>query len=399
MSSQRTTSTPEPGQQPTHILLTGCYRSGTSLADKLLHAHPQIALASQPFPVLFFHVKAAFDRSIRLQRRYPLDHLFRNRAYRPAQFHEFLDRFTLTELDIDQIFDGLAQYGEGLWTPEILACRQHVSSGSFLDVYKQLATQAATLLGKGHARVHGNKEILCEEYVPYLIGRGVKACIVLRDPRDLIASLNYRARDNLTGARRPILYSLRIWRKSAAILLACRAHPNFTWLRYEDLVRKPHHELSSVTNLLGVDDPTREQMESELVDQYGRTWAGNSSFGELHGISEAAVGRFQTILPEAVTAFIEACCFAEMKTLGYRCECLQQFEPEALRGFQEPFPVRHRSFSTDYSRRPEHVREELERYRKLSGDRELGEAEKRAWFLYPETWRALRQALHDAAGD
>jgi hypothetical protein len=58
------------------LLVTGCYRSGTTLLEKLLHAHPASCVASQPFPVLYAYVKNLFDVSRGLLRRYPLGHRF-----------------------------------------------------------------------------------------------------------------------------------------------------------------------------------------------------------------------------------------------------------------------------------------------------------------------------------
>ncbi|MFH2071358.1 MAG: sulfotransferase, partial [Actinomycetota bacterium] len=37
-------------QSPGQLLITGAYRSGTTLLEKLLHNHPDLSVAMQPFP-------------------------------------------------------------------------------------------------------------------------------------------------------------------------------------------------------------------------------------------------------------------------------------------------------------------------------------------------------------
>jgi Sulfotransferase family len=46
------------------LFVTGMQRSGTTLLEKLLHAHPELSVLSQPFPLLFVEVKRAFLESI-----------------------------------------------------------------------------------------------------------------------------------------------------------------------------------------------------------------------------------------------------------------------------------------------------------------------------------------------
>ena len=237
----------------TSLFVGGCYRSGTTLLEKLLHQHDDVCVASQPFPDLYFYTKSLFDRERGLERRYPLGHRFLDRGYESDELHEFLDARRLTEGELAEMLDRLAANRLGLWTPEILRERGRVRVGTFWQIYRQLNRLAAEIHGKDGCTYLGGKEVLCEEYVPYLLGRGGRAILVVRDPRDMISSLDFRRRDNKTGDDRPVLFSLRIWRKSVAICLAFADHPGFAWLRYEDLANDPRGEMRRLAEFLEIE--------------------------------------------------------------------------------------------------------------------------------------------------
>lgn len=383
-----------------NLFITGCYRSGTTLVEKLLHHHPQICLASQPFPLLYFYLKEAFYASKGIRRRYPLDHLFLEDAYQSEQFHWFLDQHDLTRADLEKLFDQLAEYKLGLWTPEILQFRDTISEGNFISVYRQLNDCVSRLFPKEEPiRYLGGKEVLCEEYVPYLISRDVRAIIVVRDPRDMISSLNFRQRDNLTGENRPVLYSLRAWRKSIATALAHEDHANFLWLRYEDLVIDPHAVLRRITTWLELDDFPEDAFEEGIVDQRSEKWKGNSSFDDRTFVTVRSVGRFAEVMPPSVMSYVEACCYPELKALAYEFYQMNSFDGDVIRNYREPFDRIHDKFSADYSYCEEHVAEENKRYDLLTQSGETVAAEPcRKWFLYPSAYEKLRRALKNGEG-
>jgi hypothetical protein len=89
----------------------------------------------------------------------------------------------------------------------------------------------------------GGKETLWEEMLPFLLERGAAGVIILRDPRDVLASLNHGRGAEYGGRLKPTLFNIRNWRKSAAFALHLERHPRFLWLRYEDLVTRPREVL------------------------------------------------------------------------------------------------------------------------------------------------------------
>jgi len=376
---------------PAELLVTGCYRSGTTLLEKLVHAHPEACVASQPFPVLYAYVKALFDENRGLLRRYPLSHRFLEGGYSDTDFATFLDRRQLTDADLDAVFEQLARHTEGHWTPEILGARATIRPGVFLDVYRQLMQAVLSLFPKAGIRVIGSKEILVEEYVPYLLGKGFHVAIIVRDPRDMIASLNFRERDNATGGDRPVLYSMRIWRKSVATAIAFEGHPRFCWLRYENLVAHPQSMMAELGSFLQLPAFPEDVLTRPLRDQRGRDWEGNSSFRDQAGVSRESAGRFRDILPQAVQSMIETVAAPEMQLLGYAAA--SQPVTTALTHYRDPFARIHARFPADYSADAGRVRDELERLERLTSQSILSDDEARRWFVYPEAYRRLRETV------
>ena len=89
----------------------------------------------------------------------------------------------------------------------------------------------------------GVKEPICEEYLPYFCLNKVKNILILRDPRDVLASANYPKGEKHFGLKKPSLFILRTWRKSVEFMRLLADNENFHFLKYEDLVKHPYKEL------------------------------------------------------------------------------------------------------------------------------------------------------------
>jgi hypothetical protein len=378
----------------THLLVTGCYRSGTTLLERLLHSHPDISVADQPCPGLFHRVKSVFNHSRGFDDAYPLSPLFLERRYTPDHLEAFLRSYRIDMSDWQSVSRSGAYEEAGGKTPEILPHIREKRSEDFDSALRGIQSAAAQIFGKSSASVHGSKEVLCEEFLPHLLKTGFKSLIIIRDPREVIVSHNFNRRDNLTGAARPVLYTLRLWRKSVAFALALSSSPDSHWLRYEDLVAAPSEELQRCSKLLGVEAFPPGVLKGELYDQWGRPWRGNSSFVDRQGVAKDPVTRYSQILPARLTAFIEACCYPEMRLMGYA--------PTALRGslrdailIEEPLvEVAHEGFAADYDFNPTHLSEELERLKRLVLPADaMAPSEMLAWFIDPATRDSLAGAL------
>lgn len=375
---------------PNHLFITGCYRSGTTLLEKLLHQHPEVSVASQPAPVLYFLAKERFLGEKGLVRRYPIDHMFGETDYTVDDFSGYLEDLRLSDEDLDELFARLANYRIGHWTPEILEHRPLMRPARFVDVQEQILAVAAHQFGRTEARVVGGKEILCEEFVPHLIAHGHRAIVIVRDPRDVIASLDYAIRDNLTGDHRPTLYSIRLWRKSVAFAIAIRSDPRFCLIQFEDLVREPALTLNQVTDFLEVEPyPFDEVRRVGIQSQTGDRWIGNSSFQDVDLISTSTVGRFRAMLPLPVTEYVEALVRPELEVLGYEPVTDQHLDLTLLAGFEEASAT-HERFEDDYAVHPQRVAQELRRMDLLEQPRPLSHDEIASTFIFDRAYEQLR---------
>jgi hypothetical protein len=373
------------------LFLTGLYRSGTTLLDKLLHAHPRISMASQPCSVLFTGFKQRFLDQQGLARRYPLDDLFGERAYQREDFHRFLDQYVCTASELREWMEQLPQPAVMFWRRVGVDLPRVLHPGTFRELLGEVDAQVREAMGKEVAVV-GMKEIVCEEYISYLLQQGKRVVVVIRDPRDVICSTNFGAGRRFTGDIRPTLYTLRCWRKSVALTLLGRRSPNFTWCRYEDLVAQPAETLRSISEFLELEPLPSHVLAQPLRDQEGGIWSGNSSFFDETRVHGESVGRYREMLPASVVEYIESCCLPEMKWLGYDLDGEGVFCEEVIEQFEDPFPITHHRFETDYSSLCQHVAEEIERYQLLLSPpaEGLSTQELRAWFLDPVAYETLR---------
>jgi hypothetical protein len=371
------------------LLVTGMQRSGTTLLEKLLSNHPRISLLSQPFPLFLVELKRRFLRGLgESAAPYPLGDLFLEERYGAEDVRRFFASLSLTASDARAVFDGMTgftgQYSR--FAPDrIDRVLAELESGDPASILAQLYRSLAHKPGADYA---GGKETLWEEIVPFLLERGAAAVIILRDPRDVLASLNHGRGAEHGGRLKPTLFNIRNWRKSVAFALHLEDHPRFLWLRYEDLVTQPREVLDRIATFLGV-EPFADVLFSEGIrDQSGQLWMGNSSHQAHRGIDASSVAGYREILSTDVTRYVEATCWPELRRLGYATDLEWSEAPGVIRGFADPYEVTReelRGFAGDSSR----VAEELRRCALLNEGSE-DDDEARRFFLFENVFHQLR---------
>jgi len=341
------------------LFVTGAQRSGTTLLEKLLGAQDEISMLSQPFPLLFAEVKRQFLGGAQA---YPLGHLFRESRYRPEELAAFLRAWRTSAAELEPLFvtmeDFSGQYTR--FTPEERrrAFTEIGAGHDFADVVALLTRS----LARRDAEWFGSKETICEEYVPFLLDRGFRCALIVRDPRDQLASLNHGRGRDFGGMTKPTLFNVRQWRKSTAIAVAMDGRPHFARCRYEDLVTDPATVLRQVASSLGL-GPV--QAPEELHDSDGNVWRGNSSHGEHLGVGTSSVGTHRRLLPEGVAAFVEATCLPELQQLGYETSMTPADAIRTIETFVEPYGIDRPGLESE-AMTLENARLEIERLEALS---------------------------------
>lgn len=358
------------------LFVSGAQRSGTTLLAKLLDAQPAVSILSQPFPLLFVEAKRAFLRSIGAgDEAYPLGHLFAETRYDGAQLARFLRGWRIEREDLARIFAQMSGYS-GQYTKFTTEEVAHLRpDGDFAAVVSDL--QHA--LSRAHqSRWFGSKETSCEELLPYLLSRGFRCVLIVRDPRDMVASLNHGRGPEFGGAHKPTWFNVRSWRKSVAHALALEGMPRFHWCRYEDLAADPVHSLGRIFNALEIDAPAHFKLVG----------AGNSSYGEREGIHETSVGVYREVLPGEVAHAIEAATLPELRVLGYETSLTKADATRAIESFREPYEMTRSGMERDAANAA-NASLEIERLERIS--RRPG-PESIPWFLFERVHARLREA-------
>jgi len=273
-------STHEPQWDP--IFIVGAPRSGTTLLRNMLNRHPAIAIC----------------------RETDFYHLVHNRRRAFGSFGDLQNRERLVK--------------EYLSTPRVqrLGLNLPALEQTLLREGASYETLFASFL-RFYAQVHGKRrcgektprhalftETLCQWYP------GARIIHILRDPRDVVASLR-----RMPWADRNVLGNARLWLTSNLAAWRSRHRPQYLVVRYEELVAAPEKELGRVCAFVGEEycpamlvpdrEPNAQQVwylraEGRLTtDRIGK-WREQLTLEEA-GLVEWFVGRhLQTFGYEAV---------------------------------------------------------------------------------------------------
>jgi len=297
------------------IFITGMGRSGTTLLDKLLTNHQKIDVLSQPTPLIFIEAKKRFLRQSGIAKYFVLNDDHINRDFTQKTFDLFLSNFTLLPSEIETVFERMSTYSGQHTKRDQTVQNQEVLKNGFRHVLERCMSYYASIKPCSY---RGIKEIMCEEFLPYLCNSGFKCILIVRDPRDVLASVNYPRGEKYLGEKKPTLFILRSWRKSVEYAFLLKDNENFHFLRYEDLVENPHGQLGLITDFLGVPKFPENHFERGILDRNGDVWQANSSF-DLHDsfISKRPRMMYENTLNTEEIAYTEAVCELELTWLNY----------------------------------------------------------------------------------
>jgi len=364
-----------------HVVATGEYRSGTTFLARLMDNLSDGYCASQPFPYLYLDAKRRFLVEMGLAvPTYPIGTGFHDPLHLPDEMAAYLGSETIDRSMIDETFSSMQSYS-GATVPELADVVGRIPEGTLGEVTRGMHELLAEKL-RPNATVLGSKELILEEFIPTFANAGVKVVLALRDPRNVVASTIGPNSKSWTGNARPLLHSIRLWRKTVAYVLGYRE--TVALAQFESLIAEPESTLVASLRHLGVE--TEGRLQEPWLDPKGRPWQPNTSF------PEGGEARPRFSLTDRQLAYVEALAGPEMRALGYDTVGADMSLDDALDGFRaEDDPGRnHPVFSPDFSVDPAQLTLERERLRLLHSPEPLPDESR--WFVLPQVRERLAAA-------
>ncbi|MCX8045010.1 MAG: sulfotransferase [Desulfobacterota bacterium] len=329
------------------LFITGIARSGTNLVGRMLNAHPEIAVAIDPYLPFF---KSLRDALVIKTLKKPWQEFTPSMALQDYYYTD--ERIAILDLVQNGSLDMRLEKTQRLVLIEQLANRARIECsdlvGSFAGIeaeeYRVLLTALLNVIsqyrGSTISRLIGFKDLWIIEFFTMLARAYPEArfVAVLRDPRAAAASmLGFKDKDPSQLCH--TLSFVRHWRKYAAFIHLYRSGffaERFHVVRYEDLLENPVRTARSLCSFLEVPFDDRMLDMSNFYDAAtGAVWQGNSTFDPvMTDISRHAAQRWRTKLDPRITALIDFVCGPEMQLFGY-APVYCAFTPEVISGMLE----------------------------------------------------------------
>jgi len=315
------------------IIVTGMYRSGTTLIQKILDCHPNINLINHGV-FSFFKI---------LDSKYLNENIFlKDRLlgfYNYTQYDSYKTLFKniyFNKIDTEIFLKGI--HNE-IKTDNKLGNPSHPTIEWFnllKDIIKE--GQAHEILDNIIKTINkyrkkncnniiysGFKELNIEQFLESLVneyGNNVKMVQVIRDPRSILASRNYSENFILTRGGRKLhsLYFIaQMWKTSIFYKYFLTNHYPETFLSiyYEDLVRDTDNEIKKICDFLSIDFMPKLLNYTNYKDEKGNNWKANTSFEQKKGFDTTSIQKWKNIIPKKVIGAFEFMCHHEMRIEGY----------------------------------------------------------------------------------
>jgi len=324
----------------TQFLVTGMFRSGTTLCARVLSANKNIICASDPFAPIFKHYRNSFGQLLLNQfdnasplHDYYFDE-FQNSLYHRMQSSSFDVKLNYSSLG--SIIDDVRQHSTH-YSPLIHSYLQNLEGRDFFTLLHSCLRVIEMAYPKKHYHAVGFKEVWIDEFAPHFLGLSSNAKVIhiIRDPRAVVAS-NY-----ISGARYPLLFLARQWRKLATLAsVNAKSSDRVKIIKYENLVTHLDETALEICNFLGVDFDEAMTKIGELKDGSNQPWNQNSSYQNMHINSKNTktdpyslkIERWRDVLPNEYVRLVEKLCCFEMKLFGYNLMTDAALQPHMTDG-------------------------------------------------------------------
>jgi hypothetical protein len=325
------------------LIITGIYRSGTTLIQKLLDANPQMAVMNHGMAGFFQMMKPAlFEQAEisdanaplgfhQLEQTQKLNGLFENTEFDSKKIDQLLQRVE-NEMREDNTRAGNISHPTSDWlsvlqnpTRDWLSVLQNkLEQGTARQVLEQQFSLIAEYKKADAVSLIGFKELHLEQYVHAMLADNpdLKVIQITRDPRAVLASRNFSKAFLETrgaGAKHPIRLISQVWSTSIQYkrILGEKFPNTFMSIKYETLVSTPETATRHMCDFLGVDwDPVMLDVSS-FRSELGKAWEPNSSFEKLQGFDSKAIDNWRSRLPSQEHAVMEYLCGDLLEQEGY----------------------------------------------------------------------------------
>lgn len=298
------------------VLISGIFRSGTTLLCRALSANPKVKVSYQPlFPLFKAAVQAyCLPRGISFPMGDPMlteRHCEDFAAALPSiRFDGDALRSLKTEIASAALED---KEEKDSFIPSLL---DGVEGGSFLELLEASFAGVKRACGRP---LPGVKEIWCEDFFPPLAAAGHKCIHVVRDPRGVASSRNcgkYLER-GCGGRKYPLLFIARAWRRSVLLRERLDGSPNYFFLRFEDFLSAPEATMRKACSFLDIEFSPAMLDFSNYAGGDGRRWEGNADSESFRSIDPSRSDRWKGLLSEDEVFLMEFLCSKELESLGY----------------------------------------------------------------------------------
>lgn len=271
------------------IFVVGCPRSGTTMLQLMLHAHPRIAIPPETrFLLEGYRIRHEFGDLSQVDNR---------RKLADWIVHRKRSRFIDLDLDADTLFDEIVT-GPGTLGSAV---------GTVFRAYA--ARHGKPRWGDKRPAYIDNLDVILRLFP------NAQIISIIRDGRDCVASLK-----EMTWHRNGVLGAVSVWARAVdrADDAARTLGPHtYHQLRYEDLVRDPAAELRAICHFLGEDfDPAMlapAQIAKVAVPK-AKTWHVRT-----HGdVNTDRVQRWRRSLSPSELGLCETVLGGRLAAHGYR---------------------------------------------------------------------------------
>lgn len=325
-----------------YFMITGMFRSGTTLVSKILDAHGEISCTPDMFTPFFnaFRDCLAQKKGIKTKPFEYIGDYFADEKQLDI-FKEIMGSSLDIEFDhsIDEeLLKRLKARGR-MTCPKITENLNHLDGKTFKDVYERLIQFIPKYYANSQERLVGNKEVWMTEFLPAVACAypNAKFIVVNRDPRAVCASKNVgsiKATDKVKNEKYPWLFLIRQWRKLAILSWILKEFFPFRnriyYLQYEELLRSPAEKINEMCAFLNIHMDERMLDPNNFKDGRGNKWIQNSSYNcvgkedgylvfndKIGKFDQTRIDKWKEVLSLNEIEFIEQLCFAEMRLFGY----------------------------------------------------------------------------------